>query len=59
MTSYLDSARPHIKWGHIDGPMLSCRNGAVHFMTLWECVKLRFSMTTIEKLEAKIIGKSK
>lgn len=43
----------YIKWGHIDGPMLRCSDGNIHFLTLFE--RLMFSVgvyniTTLDKM---------
>lgn len=34
--SFPDTARPRIKWGHVDGPLLVMRDGSLHWLTLWE-----------------------
>lgn len=53
MIGWQKSARPHIQWNHIDGPMLSMRTGEVHWLTLWERIQLRFGWTGIHALEYK------
>lgn len=46
---------PHIQWNHVDGPLLTCRTGALHWLTLWERIKMKYGWTTIEELDAKYI----
>lgn len=33
---YRADAQPHIRWKHIDGPLLVYRDGQMHWLTLWE-----------------------
>jgi hypothetical protein len=47
------SARPSIRLNHIDGPLLTFRDGQMHWLTLWERLLLRFGQTDAETLERK------
>lgn len=42
---------PHIKWKHVDGPVLVCRDGTMHWLTIQERIWLKFGFTTIELLD--------
>lgn len=44
-------AKPHIKWNHVDGPLLICADGTPHFLTMQERLWLRFGFTSIEALD--------
>jgi hypothetical protein len=57
MIQYPADSEPHIKWNHIDGPLLYCRNGRIHWLTLIERVWLKAGLTTIEKLDEKYCTK--
>lgn len=46
-------AEPHIKWKHIDGPLLVCRDGTMHWLTKVERLWMKLGLTTIEQLDAK------
>ncbi len=46
-------AKAFIKWNHVDGPMLVCTDGMVHWLSLLERVWLRAGLTTLEELDAK------
>ena len=47
------NAEPFIKWNHVDGPMLVCRDGTCHFLTKLELLWLRFGFTNLEQLDSK------
>jgi len=51
--SYPKSARPHIKRNHIDGPLLTMRNGECHWLTWLERIQLVLGRTDALKLEKK------
>ena len=53
MVSYPNDSKPHIEWGHVDGPLLICRDGTPHWLTRAERLWLRLGLTTIEQLDAK------
>ena len=44
---------PHIKWKHIDGPLLICSDGTPHFLTKVERLWFRLGLTSLEQLDAK------
>lgn len=44
---------PHIQWNHIDGPLLTCTDGIVHWLTLLERMYLKIGIITIEDLDNK------
>lgn len=44
---------PHVQWNHIDGPLLTCRDGTPHCLTLVECLMLRMGLTTLNVLDSK------
>lgn len=47
------NAEPHIQWNHVDGPLLVCRDGTPHWLTMVERLWLRLELTTLEQLDAK------
>ena len=47
------SAQPHIKANHIDGPMVTFRNGEMHWLTLWERILFRLGRVDAHSLERK------
>lgn len=47
------NAQPHIQWNHCDGPLLVCRDGTPHWLTMAERLWLRLGLTTLEQLDAK------
>lgn len=50
---YPIGSKPHIVWEHVDGPMLCCHDGAVHWLTLYERLILAIGTTTLEELDEK------
>ena len=36
MIQYPKDSEPHINWNHIDGPLLTCRDGTPHWLTVTE-----------------------
>lgn len=46
-------AEPHIKWNHVDGPMLTCRDGSAHWLTMWERFLFRAGFLTLEELDKR------
>ncbi len=44
---------PFIKWRHIDGPVMTCRNGKMHWLTWGERLRLWLGWTTIYEIERK------
>lgn len=51
--SYPKTARPSIKKNHIDGPLLTLRDGRMHWLTLWERALLAMGLTDAARLERK------
>jgi hypothetical protein len=47
------SAVPIVVYEHIDGPYLRCRDGQMHWLTLWERLLLALGLTNAAMLEAK------
>ena len=47
------NAEPHIQWNHVDGPLLVCRDGTPHWLTISERLWIRLGLTTLEQLDAK------
>ena len=54
MIAYQNGVKPCVNWSHIDGPMLSCGNGSVRWLTRKERIMLRLRLTTVEKLSAAL-----
>jgi len=51
---FADSSEPpYIVWKHIDGPLLVCKDGTPHWLTLRERFLLFIGKTTIEELNEK------
>ena len=50
---------PHVVWKHIDGPMMACSDGQVHWLTWRERLMLALGLTTIEAIDAAITGRAK
>jgi hypothetical protein len=51
--SYPSDSKPHIKWNHVDGPLLICRDGTPHFLSAWERFLFRANFLTIEELDRR------
>lgn len=43
---------PEIQWNHVDGPLLRCSDGTLHWLTMHERMMLRFGFTSIEDLNS-------
>lgn len=52
--SFPIGSRPHIKRRHVDGPLLTFRDGQMHWLTLWERLLLALGLTDAERLELKL-----
>lgn len=50
---YSADAEPYIKWKHIDGPLLVCRNGSLHWLTWRDRLRFKFGFDDIYSLERK------
>lgn len=44
---------PCIQWDHKDGPLLTCSDGSLHWVTMWERLLLRANYITLESLDKK------
>lgn len=44
---------PSIQWNHIDGPLLHMRSGEIHWLTLWERLRVWFDLDNAYTLEKK------
>jgi len=53
MVQYPEDSKPHIQWNHIDGPLLYCRDGSLHWLTMLEKLFVKAGITTIEQLDEK------
>ncbi len=53
MIQYHGTREPYIKWKHIDGPMLTCSDGSMYWLTWFEQFQFKFGFTNIEKLNRK------
>jgi hypothetical protein len=49
--------QPHVNWKHIDGPLLYLTNGGLHWLTIRERIGCFFGLTTIEHINARLVGK--
>ena len=47
------TAFPHIKWRHIDGPLLVMRDGTLHWLTLWERFTCWLDVSSALSIERK------
>jgi hypothetical protein len=43
--------RPWVKWKHVDGPMLCCCDGSIHWLTWKERFLLWIGRITVESLD--------
>lgn len=50
-------AAPHIKWAHVDGPLLCCSDGTPIWLTLGDVLRLRLNLVTVEELDARYRGR--
>ena len=57
MHSYPDDSQAHIQWNHVDGPLLCCSDGTLHWLTKLECLWLRLGFTSMNQLDSKYIHK--
>lgn len=46
-------AVPYIQWNHIDGPLLHTRNAQLHWLTLWERLRVWLAYDNEFTLERK------
>lgn len=48
-----EASSPSINWKHVDGPLLTCSDGSLHWVTTWERLLLRGGHLSIEILDQK------
>ena len=53
MTEFEEDIQPSIQWNHIDGPLLCCRDGSLHWLTTVEKLWLKMGFTNINQLDDK------
>ena len=53
VTSYPIESKPSITWNHVDGTLLTCRDGTPHWLSLWEKLSLRAGLISLEDLDRK------
>ena len=53
MVSYPENSKPEIQWNHIDGPLLHCRDGTLHWLGRVEVIWLYLGFTNINQLDNK------
>lgn len=46
---------PYINWKHVDGPLLICSDGTLHWLTWFERILLAFGSTDEYALDAKYV----
>ncbi|MDE2100304.1 MAG: hypothetical protein KGL39_23840 [Patescibacteria group bacterium] len=51
--AYATTSRPHLTMNHIDGPLLCMRNGELHWLTLWERLRVALGLDDAMSLEKK------
>jgi hypothetical protein len=44
---------PRIQLNHVDGPLLICSDGTMHWLSMFERLWLRLGLTTIDRLDTK------
>ncbi|MGY4222711.1 hypothetical protein ACVMIH_000072 [Bradyrhizobium sp. USDA 4503] len=45
------SAQPSINWKHVDGPLLYCSDGQLHWLTWSERIRLFFGLADIHDID--------
>ena len=53
MNEYPTDSQPHIEWNYTIGPLLTCRDGSLHRLTLIEILWLKAGFTTVDQLDEK------
>ena len=56
MISYPAGSQPHVNWKHIDGPLLTCRDGTPHWLTFRERLSLWLGLTNIYAIERRLLS---
>ncbi len=52
--SFPAEGKPCILVNHIDGPLLTFRDGQMHWLTIWERLQFWLGLTDAERLEKKL-----
>lgn len=55
--SISDVEPAYVQWNHIDGPLLYTSYASLYWLSLWDRIKLKLKLTTIQQLSDKIDGK--
>jgi len=50
---------PHINWNHVDGPLLVCGDGCLHWLTPIEALMARIGLSSVERMERKYNDKAR
>jgi hypothetical protein len=53
MISYPEDSKPHIDWNRLDGPLLICKDGTLHWLTQKERLWMKLGFTNIDRLNNK------
>lgn len=53
MVSFPADSKPDIQWDHIDGPLLHCTDGTIHWLTLLERLYMKIGILSLEQLDHK------
>ena len=53
---YRKDARPYVKWKHVDGPLLVCRDGLMHWLTWRERIWAWWTSADAEAIEKRVRG---
>ena len=48
---FLENESPRINWHHVDGPLLICRDGTLHWLSKSEILWVYMGFTSIEQLD--------
>ena len=48
-------AKPSIVWNHVDGTLMTCRDGTLHWLTLIEKLFFKIGVITIDQLDNKYV----
>ncbi len=51
--SFPTEAQPSINFKHVDGPVLCCRDGSIHWLTYWERFMLWLGKINVHDLDKK------
>lgn len=48
---YPEGMKLYVNWRHVDGPLLHCTSGTLHWLTWRERMRLFFGLTTIDEID--------